>query len=410
MNPLSGGTCQSIRTSIPELEKFGVSNDVVSLDDPASSFVGKDNFNIIPLGPGKGPWCYSTKLKSWLVKNLTLYDVVIVHGLWLYNGYATYKAIELLKRSSFDSISTIKIPKLFIMPHGMLDPYFQRASGRKLKAFRNWFYWKIIESKLINKANGILFTSDEELQLAKKTFFPYHPQNELNIGLGIEVPPNHSAKRSAFFEAHDELREQSYFLFLSRIHSKKGVDLLIKAYKKVFNLNLDRLAKPLVANAVTEIYPHVVEKFPKLVIAGPGLDTAFGQKIQQLVRESKLLQENVIFAGMLSGAAKWEAFYSCEAFILPSHQENFGIAVVEALGCGKPVLISDQVNIWKEIKNERAGLVAKNTLEGTSELLQSWVQMSKQEKQEMGKDAKYCFEKNYAIGSTIRRFYKAISN
>jgi glycosyltransferase involved in cell wall biosynthesis len=72
---------------------------------------------------------------------------------------------------------------------------------------------------------------------------------------------------------------------------------------------------------------------------------------------------------MLEGDAKWGALHGCEAFVLPSHQENFGIAVVEALGCGRPVLISDKVNIWREISENGAGLVEEDSVEGTARLL-----------------------------------------
>lgn len=60
---------------------------------------------------------------------------------------------------------------------------------------------------------------------------------------------------------------------------------------------------------------------------------------------------------MLTGNAKWGAIYNCEIFILPSHQENFGIAIAEAMGCRKPVLISKHVNIWNEIYNSSSGLI-----------------------------------------------------
>ena len=77
--------------------------------------------------------------------------------------------------------------------------------------------------------------------------------------------------------------------------------------------------------------------------------------------------------GMLSGAAKWGALYGCEAFVLPSHQENFGIAVVEALACGRPVLISDQVNIWREIVEDGAGIAEADTEEGVEKLLRRFL-------------------------------------
>jgi glycosyltransferase involved in cell wall biosynthesis len=74
---------------------------------------------------------------------------------------------------------------------------------------------------------------------------------------------------------------------------------------------------------------------------------------------------------MLLGELKWGALYSAEALVLPSHQENFGIVVVESIACGVPVLISNKVNIWREIAADGAGLVANDNLSGTIELLQS---------------------------------------
>ena len=69
---------------------------------------------------------------------------------------------------------------------------------------------------------------------------------------------------------------------------------------------------------------------------------------------------------MLKGDLKWGAFYAAEAFVLPSHQENFGVAVVEALACELPVLISDKVNIWPDIAHDEAGIVNADTAEGNA--------------------------------------------
>src|SRR3954454_13690252 len=88
MNPRRGGPGQVIRNSIPELDKLGVHNEVVCLDDPSESFLRKDLFKTYPLGPWKGPWCYAAKLSPWLLNNLERFDVVIIHGVWLYHGYA----------------------------------------------------------------------------------------------------------------------------------------------------------------------------------------------------------------------------------------------------------------------------------------------------------------------------------
>src|SRR5690554_4640847 len=164
MDPSSGGPCQGIRNAIPALAELGVCNEVVCMDDPQAEFLDKDDFEIHALGPAKNAWAYSPKLIPWLKDNLNRFDVVIVHGLWLYPGYAVLKVYQSIQG---------KAPKLFVMPHGMLDPYFQKASSRKLKALRNWFYWKLIEKNLIQRADGVLFTCEQEMLLARETFRPY---------------------------------------------------------------------------------------------------------------------------------------------------------------------------------------------------------------------------------------------
>lgn len=411
MNPTSGGPCQGIRNSVPELEKLGVHNEVVCLDDPNAAFLGKDIFPIHAIGPGKSPWNYNKKLLPWLMDNLGQFDVVIVHGLWLYHSYAVKKALCRYKR--LHKQGEVKVPKLFIMPHGMLDPYFQQAPGRKLKALRNWAYWKLIEGSIVNEADGVLFTCEAELQLAREPFQPYHPRREINIGYGITEPSAFTpAMRSAFLEKCPELKNRPYVLFLSRIHEKKGVGLLIKAYSEIARNTIKLKAELAAANISTkeaEASELQDSEWPILVVAGPGLETPYGESIQQLAGETNWLDTSVLFSGMLTGDAKWGAFYGCEAFVLPSHQENFGIAVVEALACGKPVLISDQVNIWQEIEAAGGGLVADDTLEGTIRLLKSWQILSVEEKQAMSSKAKTCYEKFFAIQPHVLRLLEAIN-
>ena len=87
----------------------------------------------------------------------------------------------------------------------------------------------------------------------------------------------------------------------------------------------------------------------------------------------------VFWPGMLGGDAKWGAIYHSEALVLFSHQENFGIAVVEALACEKPVLISNQINIWREIESDGAGLVGDDTPEGAENVLRRWAGLSIEE-------------------------------
>ncbi|WP_223860580.1 glycosyltransferase [Spirosoma validum] len=388
MNPLTGGPCQGIRNLDKASRKLGIHREVVSLDQPTASFLGQDTFPIYALGSDMPSWAYSAKLIPWLIDNLERFDVVIVNGLWLYPSYAVWKALRVVKRRS-----GAQTPKFFIMPHGMLDPWFQNAKGRKLKAIRNWLYWKFIENRVVNDSDGLLFTCETELQLARKPFRPYHPKQEINVGYGVGEPPKYTnAMRVAFLEKCATVQDQPYLLFLSRIHYKKGVDLLIKAYASLLN-------------------SKVQSDFaiPNLVIVGPGLETSYGTSILKFVSETSQLKDRVFFPGMLSGDAKWGVIYGCEAFVLPSHQENFGIAVVEALACGKPVLISNQVNIWQEIETGGGGLVAPDTYEGTRQLLANWFNLPISQRESVGVKARQTFENNFQVEQAATRILRALT-
>ena len=395
MDPKLGGVCQAVRTLIGGLAAQGVHNEVASLDAPAAGWAQADAFPLHALGPGRSAWSYSAKLTPWLLANLTRFDAVVLHGLWLYQGYALHRAVrhcraQLRKAGTSPDLA----PRLFVMPHGMLDPYFQRATGRKLKAWRNWAYWKLLEKRVVNEAAGLLFTCETERQLARQPFAPYHPQREEVVGLGVAAaPPCTPAMRAAFLATCPQLRNRPYLLFISRIHEKKGVELLLQAYARL---------------ALAAASPATLPEVPALVIAGPGLETPYGQRMQRLANELPAAAA-VYFPGMLTGEAKWGAFYGCEAFVLPSHQENFGIAVVEALACSKPVLISNQVNIWREIATAHGGLVADDTLAGTTELLQRWAQLPAPEKKLVAMRAQVLYQQRFSIEQTARHMQAVVS-
>ncbi|MEO8471857.1 MAG: glycosyltransferase [Chryseolinea sp.] len=388
LDPAHGGTSQAIRSIVPSLLELGVNNEVVCCDNADAPFLGKDEFKVNAVGSAKGPWGYSNNLMQWLLANVKRFDAVVVHGLWQHHGYAASKAVHQINRTPGLS----KRVRLYVMPHGMLDPYFQKASGRRLKAIRNILYWRFIESRIINNSDGMLFTCQDELLLARKTFRPYHPKKELVVGLGVHRPPVYvSEMTQAFADRCPQISNQPYFLFLSRINEKKGTDLLINAYIDTFNSSLNG---------------HIA--FPKLVVAGPGLDSTYGQYVKKIANESPLA-DHIFFPGMLVKNSKWGAFYGCEAFVLPSHQENFGIAVVEALACNKAVLISNQINIWREIEAAGGGIVADDTYEGTKTLLQRWTAFSDIQKIKMGDDALEAYNKNFSLGPPAHKMKNAIS-
>jgi glycosyltransferase involved in cell wall biosynthesis len=381
MNPRAGGPCQGVRNLADRVRELGNEVEVVCLDLPDSDYVTREKLEIHALGNGLGPWCYNSGLRPWLTSNLPRFDAVILNGLWQYPGYALSRLARLPTT-----------PPYFVFPHGMLDPWFQRARERRLKAARNWLYWKLIEHSVIQRAEAVFFTCAEEMRLAQGTFRPYQPKRQINVGYGVSQPPaNSKGMMDAFLQRCPGVKGCPYFLFLGRIHPKKGVDLLIKAYAKVYGANSG------------------AHQPPSLVIAGPGLESEYGKRMVHLAA-STCPPCSVFFPGMLSGEAKWGALYNTEAFVLTSHQENFGIAVGEALACGIPVLISNQVNIWQEIEEDKAGFADDDTLAGAVRLLQRWKSLIPGDRARMKHIALTCFENRFGIVPAAGNLLDAIEN
>jgi glycosyltransferase involved in cell wall biosynthesis len=379
MDPAMGGVSKAIEMIIEGLSKHDTYNAVLSMDLLDAPYIKNSPFPIFSVGNGKTKWRYNPELLKWLQKHLKEFDVVIVHGLWLYNSYATYRAVSDIKRDR-------EKPRLFVMPHGMLDPYFQSAKGRRLKSIRNWIFWKIVERKVVNEAYGVLFTCEMERILARKTFSSYKPKRELIVGLGIKAPSGCTeAMLKAFSSKAFSNTSSPYLLYIGRIDKKKGIDILIQAYLNAKSKNVN---------------------LPSLVIAGPGIETLYGQEIKRLALKSP----DIYFTGMLTGDAKWGAFYGSEAFVLSSHQENFGIAVVEAMACGKAALISDQINIWKEIKTYAGGLIAQDSVSSFQKILEEWVVMTSEEKELMGSNAKSCYENCFSISTASVRLLNSFTS
>jgi glycosyltransferase involved in cell wall biosynthesis len=292
----------------------------------------------------------------------TNYDAVIVHGLWQYHSFGTWRT---LARSS---------TPYYVFPHGMLDPWFKRSFP--LKHLKKWLYWPWADYRVLRDARAVLFTCEEERQLAADSFTLYRAKAVV-IGLGTLAPP--AADGSYFFGRFPQLRERRILLFMGRLHPKKGCDLLIEAF-----------AATLAADPEW-----------RLVFAGPD-EVGWQGELAARVKELGIA-DRVVWTGMLRGVEKWAALHAAEVFALPSHQENFGIAVAEALACRVPVLISRAVNIWREIDGAKAGLVAPDTLAGTTDLLRRWQALADSEREAMRQNARACFIQNFSIEQSAAR-------
>lgn len=377
VDPKGGGPMEGVRQYGTRAEKSGHKIEVLSLDSPASSFLSDYPLKVHAIGPSFGSYSYNPNLKNWLRQNAGSYDAIIINGLWMYHGYGAWRALR-----------KMKVP-YFVFTHGMLDPWFKKTYP--LKHLKKWLYWPWADYRLLRDARKVLFTCEQEKLLARKSFCLYNA-NEAVVNYGAGTPPTESEEelKKQFLDQFPDLSEKRLILFLSRIHEKKGADLLIKAFARV-----------------ASSYPDL-----HLVVAGPCEDNLLS-KLQRLA-SSLDISARITWPGMLKGSLKWGAFSASEVFVLVSHQENFGIAVAEALGAGRAVLISNQVNIWREIINDGAGLVCDDTEEGAHTILKEWLDLSQEERELMSAAAKRCFESRFtadamakSITSTIQ---EAIAN
>jgi glycosyltransferase involved in cell wall biosynthesis len=353
VNPSNGGPVEVIKQVSAALQEMGHDASVVSLDFESDSWVGEFPLRIHALGQSGGTFGYSSRLIPWLRENAAEFDGIITHGLWQFHGLAVWWALRATKQP------------YFVFTHGMLDPWFKRAYP--MKHLKKVLYWLAAERLVLKNAGSVLFTCEEERELARSTFAPYRCREEIvTLGTSSSASPP-ELLRTDFFEHHPELSGKRILLFLGRLHEKKGCDLLLEAFAQV---------------------PSGMH----LVFAGPCEDESFLQKLKTMADGL-----NVTFIGLIKGDLKWGALAAAEAFILPSHQENFGMAVAESLAMGTPVLISNRVNIWREIQADGAGLVEPDTLEGTRNLLLRWHSL---QRMQMRAAAAACFSRRFDIRTT----------
>jgi glycosyltransferase involved in cell wall biosynthesis len=356
LDPATGGPTESIKQSSLALAARGHDVEVITLDAPGSTWLADFPVTVHALGPGRRSYGYSPRYLPWLKDRHRDYDAVIVHGLWQYTSFGAWRALH---RTS---------TPYFVFPHGMLDPWFNRTYP--LKHLKKILYWPWAEYRALRNAAAVLFTSEEERRLARQSFMPY-ACNEVVVDYGTAAPDvDLATARAEFFHAFPQLSHKRFFLFLGRLHEKKGCNLLVEAFTTLARSPLH------------------------LAIAGPAGDRDYVARLQQLARADT---DAITFTGMLHGKLKWGALAAADAFVLPSHQENFGIAIAEALACGTPVLISHQVNIWRDVVNDGAGFADDDNFSGTARLLRRWLTTPTAERDRMRVAARRCFERRFEV-------------
>jgi glycosyltransferase involved in cell wall biosynthesis len=370
VNRVHGGPAEGLRQLIGANANLGHRHEVVTLDAPGSAWLSDFPVPLHPVGPSHLKYGYTPRLVPWLKAHAQEFDAVIVHGLWQYAGFGTRRALR-----------DMQVP-YFVFCHGMLDPWFKREYP--LKHLKKWLYWPWGEYRVLRDASAVLFTAEEESILARQSFWLYRARHAV-VGYGMQLDVvAHAARAETFHAAFPATRGKRIVLFLGRIHPKKGCDLLIEAFARL---------------AQREPSLH-------LVLAGP--DQVGAQRGLEALAARLGVAERITWCGMLGGELKWAAFRAAEVFALPSHQENFGIAVAEALAVGLPVLTSQRVNIWREIVADAAGFAEPDTLAGTVALLERWLALSYEQRALMREAAVLCYRRHFHIDAAARRLIATI--
>ncbi len=357
LDPRAGGVVAAVKLLSEGLQRLGVEIEVAVQDPPEATWLKNLPFKVHAVGEGWTSYRYARSLKAWLKENARRFDCAIGHGIWQYHSFALRQCFHRERRP------------YFIFPHGMLDPWFKKTYPRK--HLKKWLSWPWGDYRVLRDAAAVIFTSEEERTRARESFWLYRAKERVSP-LGLDRPDfTDQNARDLFTTKFPAVAGTRMLLFLSRLHPKKGCDLLLKAWPEG-------------------------EANVSLVIAGP--DQIGWQKTLM----TRFASPRIVFTGMLEGALKQGALESADAFILPSHQENFSLSVVEALSYGLPVFISDRINICREIEKDGAGYVESDNLEGTAQLLEKWLKLSPTSHEQMRKNARRCFANRFTLDQAAK--------
>lgn len=365
-----GGPVEGLKQYCSIYKAGGHEVEVATLD--SASFAEKSGFpaTVHGLGPGVGVFRYSPRAVPWLKANLSRFDLAVFNGVWQYNAVAGYRAV-----------SGTEMPYA-VFAHGMLDPYFKRRFP--LKHLKKTIYWHAFLKKILCNASTVFFTSEEEKLLARESFSGYRVRETVAPYGSFGPDCDTDAAADEFISQWPQLGGRRLALSLGRIHPKKGTDMLIEAFAAT-------LAK---------------DSRWQLVIAGP--DQIGWQKELEALAAGLGVASRITWTGMLKGKLKWGAFAASEVFVLPSHQENFGIVVAEAQSCGLPVILSNRVNIWREIEGSGSGLVSADTVEGTRASLERWSALSAEEIAAYRVRSAKCFEEQFDFNASAKRVLETV--
>lgn len=371
-----GGPTHVMIMMCRELRSKGVGTDIVTTDADvdgnlkvALGIPTKVDGTIVYYfsSPFLHKYGFSLGLTRWLRTNSCFYDLLHIHGLF---SFITLPAVYFANR--------YRIPYI-IRPSGVLNPW-----PMKKNVLLKRCHLELFGRRQLDGAAALHFTSEEEATAIER----------LNLKApGVVIPHgvdeiylNNPIPKGRFKTKFPHIKNKKLVLFLSRIDPKKGLELLLQAVKILSERRKDFI----------------------LIIAGAGED-AYEDKIKGIVRDNNL-EEKVIFTGFVQGEEKLSLLKDSDVFVLPSYDENFGVAVAEAMASSLPVCVSKGVNISPKIKEYGAGIVTGYQPEEVASALESLLNDDSL-RIEMGGNGKGLVEEVYnwrIIGQRLKELYEAL--
>jgi glycosyltransferase involved in cell wall biosynthesis len=379
VSPKRGGPSKAIIDMVTALRQAGIQAEIATTNDHGDSLLDVPVeclmthqgvpirfFNrFSPPIPAIREYAYSYGFQKWLKANIQNYDVVHVHA--IFSFCSTY-TMALARKHGVAYV---------VRPIGQLEKWSLEQSKSLKRYYLNW----IERTNLLN-AKAVHFTAKSECSQALE-LLP-HLRHHV-IPLGLSIPMSLTQPRRKMRQRWSLDRGVPTILYLSRLHPKKGLDLL-----------LDALA--------------IVDDFPfKLLIAGEG-DPVFKKALEDKIERLEL-QAHCQFIGFAKGSEKNLLLQGADLYALTSHSENFGIAVLEAMASGTAVLVSKQVALSEAVAQHKLGFVCDLEVNSIRrELIDALADIDNTE--ELGRSARDYVEQHYQwpnIAGHLVKLYKSVA-